>query len=193
MAIEFQKSASLRRINSVMHKQSSTREEDKSDIIKRQLIAEEEMERGSVSFSVYWTYATSVYKGALAVIIILCQTTFMVSSQYSLVWATNCNSLLFENVVTLDRVDLILTWMSTSAAPSTVEQLLDSMGCTKQRRRAGEGQQYEAYSHLQRIILRKLSVHSNALSTGLFRRSFNCPEILPQHDSVHLSSSNVFL
>lgn len=80
MGSELQKSGSLRKSNSVvMRTQTSTKEEDKNEIIKRQLIEEEERERGSVSFSVYWTYATSVYKGALVVIAILCQLSFMVS------------------------------------------------------------------------------------------------------------------
>lgn len=49
------------------------------DATRRQLIEEEERERGSVSFSVYWNYVTSVYKGALVVVVLVCQLSFMVS------------------------------------------------------------------------------------------------------------------
>lgn len=81
MGSELQKSGSLRKSSSlVLRKQTSNKEDGKPDEIKRQLIEEEERERGSVSFGVYWTYATSVYKGALVVIILLSQLSFMVRS-----------------------------------------------------------------------------------------------------------------
>lgn len=87
MGSELQKSGSLRKSNSVvMRKQTSKKEEDKHEAIKRQLIEEEERERGSVSFSVYWTYATSVYKGALVVIILLSQLSFMVRFSSVSLW-----------------------------------------------------------------------------------------------------------
>lgn len=91
MGSELQKSGSLRKSNSVvMRKQTSTKEENTNDAFKRQLIEEEERERGSTSFSVYWTYATSVYKGALVIIIILSQLSFMLiqlGSNYWMAWA----------------------------------------------------------------------------------------------------------
>lgn len=45
---------------------------------QRQLIEEEERKRGVVSFSVYWSYVTGIYKGALAVLAIVCQLGFLV-------------------------------------------------------------------------------------------------------------------
>ena len=62
-----------------MRKQSSKREDDILETTNRQLIDEEERERGSVGPDVYWAYATAVYKGALAAVIIVCQLSFTVS------------------------------------------------------------------------------------------------------------------
>ena len=77
--VTFQWQRSLRKSGSAsMRKQSSKREDNHQEALKRQLIEEEELERGSVSFSVYWSYATAVYKGALVFVIIGCQIGFMV-------------------------------------------------------------------------------------------------------------------
>lgn len=88
---EFQKQGSLRKSNSVvLRKQTSKRDDDILEIAKRQLIEEEERERGSVSFSVYWSYVTAVYKGTLVVVILVCQLSFMllqVGSNYWMAWA----------------------------------------------------------------------------------------------------------
>ena len=75
----FQWQRSLRKSGSAsMRKQSSKREDNHQEALKRQLIEEEELERGSVSFSVYWSYATAVYKGAFVFVVIGCQIGFLV-------------------------------------------------------------------------------------------------------------------
>lgn len=78
-----------------------THEEDKKDIqdgkevdgtkSKGQLVQEEEREKGSVGFWVYWKYITSAYGGALVPIILLGQVMFQIlqiGSNYWMAWAT---------------------------------------------------------------------------------------------------------
>ncbi|KAG0613483.1 hypothetical protein M758_6G106300 [Ceratodon purpureus] len=88
---ELQKQGSLRKSNSAgMRKQSSKREDDILETTNRQLIDEEERERGSVGPDVYWAYATAVYKGALAAVIIVCQLSFtllQIASNFWMTWA----------------------------------------------------------------------------------------------------------
>ena len=57
---------------------------------KGQLVQDEEREKGSVSFSVYWKYITMAYKGALVPLILLAQILFQVlqiGSNYWMAWA----------------------------------------------------------------------------------------------------------
>lgn len=57
---------------------------------KGQLVQDEEREKGSVSFSVYWKYITMAYKGAFVPLILLAQILFQVlqiGSNYWMAWA----------------------------------------------------------------------------------------------------------
>ena len=109
----FQWQRSLRKSGSAsMRKQSSKREDNHREALKRQLIEEEELERGSVSFSVYWSYATAVYKGALVFVIIGCQIGFMVCliTSYPLLvsWLF---SLLFRVILLSQPGFLVGSWL----------------------------------------------------------------------------------
>ncbi|CAA7016302.1 unnamed protein product [Microthlaspi erraticum] len=58
---------------------------------QRQLVQEEEREKGSVSLSVYWKYITLAYGGALVPFILLAQVLFQllqIGSNYWMAWAT---------------------------------------------------------------------------------------------------------
>ncbi|XP_031253310.1 ABC transporter C family member 3-like isoform X1 [Pistacia vera] len=67
---------------------------DKSDEVaesKRQLVQEEEREKGKVGFSVYWKYITAIYAGALVPFILLAQILFQtlqIGSNYWIAWAS---------------------------------------------------------------------------------------------------------
>jgi hypothetical protein len=57
---------------------------------KKQLIQEEERERGNVSLQVYWSYMTAAYKGALIPLIISSQALFQalqIGSNWWMAWA----------------------------------------------------------------------------------------------------------
>lgn len=57
---------------------------------KKQLVQDEERERGRVSMKVYWSYMTAAYKGLLIPLIILAQTMFQVlqiASSWWMAWA----------------------------------------------------------------------------------------------------------
>ncbi|XP_074285610.1 ABC transporter C family member 3-like [Silene latifolia] len=63
--------------------------------VPRQLVEEEEREKGRVGISVYIKYITAVYKGALVPFILLCQVLFAVLQilgNYWLAWATPASS-----------------------------------------------------------------------------------------------------
>lgn len=78
----------------VQDKQTSDGQNGKVDDIvgqKGQIVQEEEREKGSVGFSVYWKYITTAYGGALVPIILLAQTGFQllqIGSNYWMAWAT---------------------------------------------------------------------------------------------------------
>ena len=58
---------------------------------KRQLVQEEEREKGSVALDVYWKYITLAYGGALVPFIVLAQVLFQllqIGSNYWMAWAT---------------------------------------------------------------------------------------------------------
>ncbi|KAJ4976686.1 hypothetical protein NE237_001792 [Protea cynaroides] len=58
---------------------------------ERQLVQEEEREKGRVSLSVYWKYITMAYKGGLVPLILLAQIFFQllqIASNYWMAWAT---------------------------------------------------------------------------------------------------------
>ncbi|KAI7726468.1 hypothetical protein M8C21_018358, partial [Ambrosia artemisiifolia] len=59
---------------------------------KRQLVEEEERERGKVGSSAYWKYLTTAYGGALTPLVLLAQIMFessQISSNYWLAWASS--------------------------------------------------------------------------------------------------------
>ncbi|KAK1417853.1 hypothetical protein QVD17_26987 [Tagetes erecta] len=59
---------------------------------KRQLVVEEERERGKVGSSAYWKYLTTAYGGALTPLVLLAQIMFessQISSNYWLAWASS--------------------------------------------------------------------------------------------------------
>lgn len=78
----------------VQDKQTSDGQNGKVDDIvgqKGQIVQEEEREKGSVGFSVYWKYITTAYGGALVPIVLLAQTGFQllqIGSNYWMAWAT---------------------------------------------------------------------------------------------------------
>ncbi|CAN4103940.1 unnamed protein product [Withania somnifera] len=78
----------------VQNKQTSDGQNGKIDDIvgqKGQIVQEEEREKGSVGFSVYWKYITTAYGGALVPLILLAQTGFQllqIGSNYWMAWAT---------------------------------------------------------------------------------------------------------
>ncbi|KAJ0103692.1 hypothetical protein Patl1_03990 [Pistacia atlantica] len=78
----------------VMKEENKDVQNDKSDEVaesKRQLVQEEEREKGKVGFSVYWKYITTVYGGALVPFILLSQVvfqTFQIGSNYWIAWAS---------------------------------------------------------------------------------------------------------
>ncbi|MFS7928499.1 putative ABC-type xenobiotic transporter [Helianthus anomalus] len=59
---------------------------------KRQLVEEEERERGKVSSSAYWKYLTTAYGGALTLLVLLAEIMFessQIGSNYWLAWASS--------------------------------------------------------------------------------------------------------
>uniref|UniRef100_A0A6N2MAF7 ABC transmembrane type-1 domain-containing protein n=1 Tax=Salix viminalis TaxID=40686 RepID=A0A6N2MAF7_SALVM len=73
------------------NKDSQNAEEDKAARPKAQLIQEEEREKGSVGFPIYWKYITAAYGGALVPLILLAQILFQIlqiGSNYWMAWAT---------------------------------------------------------------------------------------------------------
>ncbi len=70
-----------------LQKQSSKKENDPGrDAMRRQLIEEEEREKGDVNFNVYWSYITSVDSGTYMMLAMLCQTCFIVRFFFSLLF-----------------------------------------------------------------------------------------------------------
>ncbi|KAK2639936.1 hypothetical protein Ddye_027731 [Dipteronia dyeriana] len=78
----------------VENEENKVSENGKSDEVaehKGQLVQEEEREKGSVGFSVYWKYITTAYGGALVPFILLAQVIFQIlqiGSNYWMAWAT---------------------------------------------------------------------------------------------------------
>ncbi|KAL0719562.1 hypothetical protein Bca4012_068886 [Brassica carinata] len=73
--------------------ESQDLKKNKSDSgeVNRQLVQEEEREKGSVSLDVYWKYITLAYGGALVPFILLAQVLFQllqIGSNYWMAWAT---------------------------------------------------------------------------------------------------------
>ncbi len=67
-----------------LQKQSSKKENDSHrDAMRRQLIEEEEREKGDVNFNVYWSYITSVDSGTCMTLAMLGQTCFIVCFFFS--------------------------------------------------------------------------------------------------------------
>ncbi|KAJ4795980.1 ABC transporter C family member 3 [Rhynchospora pubera] len=65
-------------------------EETNTNIPKRQLVKEEEREKGKVGFWLYWNYITLAYKGVLVPLVLLAQISFQVlqiASNYWMAWA----------------------------------------------------------------------------------------------------------
>ncbi|KAK9665054.1 hypothetical protein RND81_14G087200 [Saponaria officinalis] len=94
-------------INSLLARDSNKAEQS-SDVISKegteaekepgspltQAIKEEEREKGSVEFAVYWKYLTIAYGGALVVLVVLCRVivvTLEVASYYWLAWAASAS------------------------------------------------------------------------------------------------------
>ncbi|XP_071733696.1 ABC transporter C family member 3-like isoform X1 [Rutidosis leptorrhynchoides] len=74
----------------VINGQSQTGKSDYAEGNKRQLVEEEERERGKVGSSAYWKYFTAAYGGVFVPLIILSQIlfeAFQISSNYWLTWA----------------------------------------------------------------------------------------------------------
>ncbi|KAF9666513.1 hypothetical protein SADUNF_Sadunf16G0236900 [Salix dunnii] len=73
------------------NKDSQNGKEDEVAGPKAQLIQEEEREKGSVGFPIYWKYITAAYGGALVPLILLAQILFQIlqiGSNYWMAWAT---------------------------------------------------------------------------------------------------------
>ena len=85
---------------------------------KRQLVQEEEREKGKVEFSVYWKYITTAYGGALIPIILVAQILFQVlqiGSNFWMAWASP-NSEDSEPIVS--GIKLILVYVALSIGSS---------------------------------------------------------------------------
>lgn len=74
---------------------NTNRNEEKKDIDsiepQKQLVEEEEREKGKVGFSVYWRFLTTAYGGALVPLVLLAFVlfqVFQVGSNYWMAWAT---------------------------------------------------------------------------------------------------------
>ncbi|XP_022974963.1 putative ABC transporter C family member 15 [Cucurbita maxima] len=88
-----------------------------------QLVQEEERERGSIGKEVYWSYLTTVKKGALVPIIILAQLSFQalqVASNYWMAWAIPPTS----DTQPVIRMNIILLVYSSLAVGSSLCVLL---------------------------------------------------------------------
>ncbi|KAL3687429.1 hypothetical protein R1sor_013738 [Riccia sorocarpa] len=84
-------SGELTRTPSLQLPRGNSSKEILPEIEKKQLVEDEEVERGKVDFSIYWTYFTSVYNGALIPAIVLAQASFQVlqiGSNYWMAWST---------------------------------------------------------------------------------------------------------
>ncbi|KAH9804124.1 ABC transporter C family member 3 [Citrus sinensis] len=78
-------------VKEVENKEVQNDREDKVAEPQRQLVQEEEREKGKVEFSVYWKYITAAYGGVLVPFILLAQTLFQIlqiASNYWIAWAT---------------------------------------------------------------------------------------------------------
>ncbi|KAL3687426.1 hypothetical protein R1sor_013735 [Riccia sorocarpa] len=84
-------SEELRRSSSLQLPRGNSNKEIIPETEKKQLVEDEEVEKGKVDFSVYRTYLTSVYNGALLPAILLANACFQVlqiGSNYWMAWAT---------------------------------------------------------------------------------------------------------
>ncbi|XP_051120740.1 ABC transporter C family member 5-like [Andrographis paniculata] len=85
MANESRKEASTSDQKAIKEKKKSKRSK------RKQLVQEEERERGRVSMKVYWSYMTAAYRGLLIPCIILAQTLFQIlqiASSWWMAWAS---------------------------------------------------------------------------------------------------------
>lgn len=76
-------------------RQLSRKESEEEEVVptqtKRQLVEEEERATGTTSSTVYWTYLSAVWKGALIPVILLAQIGFQalqIAGNYWMAWAT---------------------------------------------------------------------------------------------------------
>ncbi|KAK4492454.1 hypothetical protein RD792_003263 [Penstemon davidsonii] len=84
MAKEVQEGVSASDLKAIKEKKKAKRAR------KKQLVQEEERERGKISMKVYWSYMTAAYKGLLIPLIIIAQTLFQVlqiASSWWMAWA----------------------------------------------------------------------------------------------------------
>ena len=84
----------------------------------RQLVQEEEREKGKVSFSVYWKYITIAYGGALVPIILLAQIIFQalqIGSNYWMAWASPASE---DSEPIVSGIKLILVYVALSVGSS---------------------------------------------------------------------------
>ncbi|KAL2629428.1 hypothetical protein R1flu_014114 [Riccia fluitans] len=84
-------SEELSRTPSLQLNRRNSSKEILPEMEKKQLVEDEEILRGKIDFSVYWTYFTSVYNGALIPAIVLAQVSFQVlqiGSNYWMAWST---------------------------------------------------------------------------------------------------------
>ncbi|KAJ4725239.1 ABC transporter C family member 3 [Melia azedarach] len=81
-------------VKKVENREVQNDKEDESGEPNRQLVQEEEREKGRVGFSVYWRYITAAYGGALVPFILLALLLFQVlqiASNYWMAWATSAS------------------------------------------------------------------------------------------------------
>ncbi|ERN01708.1 hypothetical protein AMTR_s00090p00176020 [Amborella trichopoda] len=85
---------------------------------KGQLIQEEEREKGSVGFSVYWKYITAAYGGALIPLILMAQILFQIlqiGSNFWMAWATPVSE---DSEPTVSPLLLLLIYVSLAVGSS---------------------------------------------------------------------------
>ncbi|KAI4294946.1 hypothetical protein MLD38_040781 [Melastoma candidum] len=92
--------------------------DDTADGAKGQLVQEEEREKGSVGFSVYWKYITTAYGGALVPLILLAHILFQllqIGSNYWMAWATPVSE---DAEPPVSGLTLILVYVALSVGSS---------------------------------------------------------------------------
>lgn len=85
---------------------------------RKQLVQEEERERGRVSFNVYWSYMAAAYKGLLIPLIVLAQSSFQILQIASSWWMAWANPQTEGSIARANSTVLLVVYMALAFGSS---------------------------------------------------------------------------